>query len=213
MKKSKIKLLTATACLALVGTASAAWVYAGTATASANIGVKVASYASAGDITVTGNDKVYVYLDNDSVKFKRDSDTDTLSATHNVPSAFSSETKTVTKTFSVTLSKALATYVTFDSSYSGNIVKNSTDGTVSLSTTFTWTDGADVFESLPSLAWASDMKPSTSTDYQNMINYFKANTIDVDNWDDVMNKEWDVTTELNSECYALITFKAEVPNA
>ena len=212
MKKSKIKLLTATACLALVGTASAAWVYAGTATASANIGVKVASYASAGDITVTGNDKVYVYLDNDSVKFKRDSDTDTLSATHNVPSAFSSETRTVTKTFSVTLSKALATYVTFDSSYSGNIVKNN-DGTVSLSTTFAWTDGADVFGSLPTLAWASSMKPSTQADYWNMINYFKDGTIDADNWENVMNKEWDVTTDLNSECYALITFKAEVPNA
>ena len=54
MKNSKIKLLTATACLALVGTASAAWVYSGTATESANIGVKVASYADAGSIDVSG---------------------------------------------------------------------------------------------------------------------------------------------------------------
>ena len=94
MKKSKIKMLTASACLALIGTASAAWVYAGTATESANIGVKVASYASAGTITVTGADNLYLYLDKGSVSFKQKETGTDLVATHTVDSALSQDGKT-----------------------------------------------------------------------------------------------------------------------
>ncbi len=99
MKKSKIKMLAASACLALIGTASAAWVYAGTATASANIGVKVASYASAGTITVNNADNVRVYLDKDSVSFKLIDETKPFSVEYTKPAGFEETNKTVTLTY------------------------------------------------------------------------------------------------------------------
>ena len=225
MKNTKIKLLTATACLALVGTASAAWVYSGTATESANLGVKVASYASAGSITVTASDKINVLLDNGSVKFVRDSDADTISAKHNVPSEFSSESKTVSKIYMVVISPKLATYVNFDSSYDTTKITVPTEDTSFGGTTiakgsiclsdgddenFQWTDGVDIFSKLPSLAYASSMSPSSQADYWNMINYFKADTITSDNWDDVQNTEWNVTSDLNSDVYVQIVFAAIV---
>ena len=225
MKKSKIKLLTATACLALIGTASAAWVYAGTATASANIGVKVASYASAGEITVTGNDKINVLLDNGSVTFVRDSEDDKLTAKHNVPTEFASATNEVTKEYLVVISPTLATYVTFNASYGNNITTLDADtslpGGISIAKgskylkvanddNFTWEDDTDVFTKLPTLTYAADMAPSSETDYKNMINYFKADTIDSENWEDVMNNEWNVTTDLNSDAYVQIIFAAIV---
>ncbi len=227
MKKSKIKMLTAAACLALVGTASAAWVYAGTATESANIGVKVASYASAGSITVSGADKINVLLDKGSITFVRDSSEDTLTATHTVPSEFSGATNEVFKQYSVVISPKLATYVTFNSSYGTNITKVESDTTFgsvtieagsiylsdSSSEKFKWKDGVDVFDNLPSLTWASSMEPSVQNDYWNMINYFKSGTIDADNWDNVQNNEWNVTTDLNCSAYVQIIFSAVVQTA
>ena len=105
MKKSKIKMLTAAACLALVGTASAAWVYAGTATESANIGVKVAAYASAGKITVEGADNYYLYLDKGSVAFKQKVEGTDLIATHDTSEfdATTTSAKTTTLTYTITL--------------------------------------------------------------------------------------------------------------
>ncbi len=224
MKNTKIKLLTATACLALVGTASAAWVYSGTATESANLGVKVASYASAGSVTVTASDKINVLLDNGTVEFVRDSEADTISATHVVPKEFSSETKTVIKAYAVVISPTLATYVNFDSSYGSNIreitqVENIDGVTLAIGskylcvaddTNFRWTDGIDIFSKLPSLTYKTGMAPQTQQDYWDMINHFKGGTITSENWETVQNTEWNVTSDLNSDAYVQIIFSALV---
>ncbi len=213
MKNSKIKLLTATACLALVGTASAAWVYSGTATESANIGVKVASYASAGSITVTGNDKIYVLLDNGSVKFARDSDTDTLSATHVVPTEFKDETRTVAKTFSVMLSPAVYEYVTFADGVTCDTLSLSTsdgstkDGCITTGT-YNWTDGVDIFGSLPELKWNKTV--SSETEYKTLINAISDSAIT--DWSTQQNQSWNAS-ELNEDWWVMVNFYAEVPNA
>ena len=206
MKKSKIKLLTATACLALVGTASAAWVYAGTATASANIGVKVASYASAGTITVTGNDKISVLLDNGTISYVRDSDTDKLYATYSKPVGFEDDnTKTVTKTFQVYISPALVKYVEFKDYDNAKGYVGGWRGYKAQ----TWEDGEDLFSKLPALVWEDDMCPTTEDGYKNLINTIKEGTITDSNWDDNQNTMWDATS-LNSEYYIKIEFEAVV---
>ncbi len=211
MKNSKIKLLTATACLALVGTASAAWVYSGTATNSANIGVKVASYASAGSITVTGNDKIYILLDKDSVTYVKDSDYTKFSAHHNVPSVADGSGKTVTKRFKLTIQPGLADYIGF---VDGGIEQTATsdDGTIRYTfDDFTWEDDKDIFDSLPELGWVAGKCPTTDTKYKELINSIKADTITDANWSSVQNNEWNAT-ELNSMWCVTVSFYAYVEN-
>ena len=208
MKNSKIKLLTATACLALVGTASAAWVYSGTATESANIGVKVASYASAGSITVTGNDKIYILLDKDSVTYVKESDYTTFSAHHNVPSVADGSGKTVTKGFKLTIQPGLADYIGFKN---GEIehTASSDNGTIRYTDEITWEDDVDIFDSLPELGWIADKCPTTDTKYKDLINSIKADTITDANWSSVQNNEWNAT-ELNSMWCVTVSFYAYV---
>ncbi len=154
MKNSKIKLLTATACLALVGTASAAWVYSGTATESANIGVKVASYASAGDITVTGADNYYLYLDYGSVTWKQKETGTNLVATHNKPSV-ADDTKTVTYNYTITLKGNLAEVVKFsDTNINNNVTNDSDNNAIRTSKAITWESGTAI--TLPALEWETD---------------------------------------------------------
>ena len=210
MKKSKIKLLTATACLALVGTASAAWVYAGTATASANIGVKVASYASAGTITVTGNDKIYILMDKDSVTYVKDSDYTKFSAKHNVPENVDTSGKSVSKKFKVTIQPGLADYISFKNSEIESIITNDDGSTIkSTNVEYDWEDDTDIFDSLPELAWVYDKCPTTDTKYIELINTIKSDTITDSNWDSLQNTEWNAT-ELNSNWYVSVTFYAYV---
>ena len=151
-------MLTASACLALVGTASAAWVYAGTATASANIGVKVASYASAGSITVSGNDNVYLYLDNGSVTWKQKDTSKSLTATHTVDDALSQDGKTTTLNYTVTLKGTLAEIVKFsDTSVNNNVGTTTIDGTrtaIRTSNAISWISGTAI--TLPALVWETD---------------------------------------------------------
>ncbi len=164
MKKSKIKMLTAAACLALVGTASAAWVYAGTATESANIGVKVASYASAGKITVTGNDNYYLYLDRGSVKFKQKVEGTNLIATHDT-SEFDSTTtsaKTPTLTYTITLTGYLSQIVEFTDC--DNEATSDNDGVFTrVSDEYTWESGKAI--ALPNMNWAIHYDTTGDTTY------------------------------------------------
>lgn len=152
MKKSKIKLLTATACLALVGTASAAWVYAGSATESANIGVKVASYASAGEITVAGADNYYLFLDYGSVTFKQKEEGTDLVATHDIGNLTDTGT---TYTYTVKLNGILGVSVKFSDSTINNDYVLGSESDYSdfyrISKAITWTSGQAI--TLPSLEW------------------------------------------------------------
>ena len=209
MKKSKIKMLTASACLALVGTASAAWVYAGTATESANIGVKVASYASAGEINVTGADNVYVYLDKGSVTFKK-TDTDTkLAATHTAPSGLSfDETQYKLKlTYQVELSDSLSSLVGF----AGTVITESDTNTSATDWSRTWTSGDDIFSSLPGLAWKNTYSDDMASEdiYKTIVAGLQGYNVQADDYTDSwydQNKEWDAAKEF----FVTITFKAEV---
>ncbi len=221
MKKSKIKMLTAAACLALVGTASAAWVYAGTATASANIGVKVASYASAGEITINNATNVYLNLDKGSVSFKKVDSSLPLSATHTAPNGLSLDSgKKVEYKFQVSIKAALANYVTFDTSkvdvdtpLPGYTEVTTAWDQTSTTTTFdnTWTSGDanDMFDKLPTFKWktvegSTDTVDSTLTDeeaYKTFIAGLTGTTLD---------GNWNSNEEISAGELVTITFRAEV---
>lgn len=211
MKKTKIKMLSIAACLALVGTASAAWVYAGTASASADIGVKVASYADAGTVTVTGNDKIHILLDKDSVTYVKDSEDVELTAKHNVPEQFKSESKTINKKFSVTIPAGLADYIAFADDTNKYVSYREGDNKPIRHSyaVYEWVDDTDIFDSLPALAWVSGKCPSGESDYKMLINKIQDNAITDDNWGSVQNKEWNAT-EMNSEWCVTINFYANV---
>ena len=206
MKKSKIKLLTATACLALIGTASAAWVYAGTATASANIGVKVASYADAGTITVSGADNMYVYIDNNSITFEKE-DTDTsFAATYNKPIQFASASNNVTLTYQVVISTRLASFVKFAT---GVETIDTTDGTVATDYIYEWKSDEEI-TNLPGLTFASAATQAaiegSETSYKYFVSELTGNSMsDVSSWYD-QNKEYTATDKFN----ITINFKAVV---
>ncbi len=206
-------MLTAAACLALVGTASAAWVYAGTATASANVGVKVAAYASAGTITVNNANNVYVYLDNGKVSYKLADEFKVFSATYVKPTDVDTSSKTVTKYFTVAISKVLAQYVTFENT---SKAKEAGDGSVYYELTqddvLTWTDGDNLLEVLPNLAWVSEKCPTGTTaesDYISLINALCGDGTLTSLDDTNKNTEWNVT-EKNPECYVSIQLFARV---
>ena len=210
MKKSKIKMLTASACLALVGTASAAWVYAGTATASANIGVKVASYASAGTITVDGADNYYLYLDKGSVSFRQKDESVNLVATHNIPTSLAAGTETVTYTYTVTLKGMLAEFIEFTENNADTWVDYSDDMAPSYRTTTdrTWVSGEAI--TLPGLKWGTGEDGGTydsftdSEGYKSIV-YNMFNIELGDSWN--QNEEIDVAADLG---YVKIDFKATV---
>ncbi len=207
MKKSKIKMLTATACLALVGTASAAWVYAGTATASANIGVKVASYASAGEITVKGAENVYVYIDKDEITFKKKDATVDLVATHTAPSGLTLDsTKEVKLTYQVVINSDLANFVKFGDSVT---TIDTTDSSFATDWTRTWTSGSDIFSSLPTLAYKSDTAKTNMADetkYKATVGMLLGYGSSTDySWYD-QNTEWTIPSKYD----VTINFKAEV---
>ena len=190
MKKSKIKLLTATACLALVGTASAAWVYAGTATASANIGVKVASYASAGTITVSDTSEIKVVLDNKSVYYLDGNDE--VTATYKKPSGVDTSGKNVTLSYTISLSDDLKALIGFGDTI-GSVVTTDTTGT--------WTSGVAI--TLPSLAWQTDKCPSDFEGYQGLLK------------DSSAGSETEDTGNLDGKdsYYLTVTFTATVSNS
>ena len=202
MKNSKIKLLTATACLALVGTASAAWVYSGTATESANIGVKVASYASAGEITVAGADNYYLYLDYGSVTWKQKETGTNLVATHTVPSNLDQTDKSTTLTYTITLKGPLGVLVKFSDENVNNAAGMDMDSWTSYRTSqdIEWTSGSAI--TLPTLEWDTDTSGETAgtgntydkaytdeTKYKELIAALKGTELD-DSWD--KNQDIDV---------------------
>ena len=209
-------MLTAAACLALVGTASAAWVYAGTATASANIGVKVAAYASAGKITVEGADNYYLYLDKGSVAFKQKVEGTDLIATHDT-SEFDTTTtsaKNVTYTYTVTLKGWLAEWVEFAENNSDTWTDYDDEMAPSYRTTTdrTWVSGEAI--TLPTLKWATDSDSGTTHDDFSDVESYKSivkNFFDIDLEDDFdQNAEIDVAADLG---YVKIDFKAVVANS
>ncbi len=208
-------MLTAAACLALVGTASAAWVYAGTATASANVGVKVASYADAGTIEVTGDDNLRVYLDKGSVSIIKEDESIPLKATYTKPDGF--DEKTVTLTYQVVISKFLANYVTFAD---GVNTITTTDGTVATDFAYTWKSNEEItIDTLPGLAWTSTYSTYKEgiggsnlllvDDYRTVINAITGKGIgDTFDW----NQEWDCVDKISSH-YLAINFKAVLANS
>ena len=216
MKKSKIKLLTATACLALVGTASAAWVYAGTATASANIGVKVASYASAGTITINNADNVYLCLDNGSVSFKKVDSSLPLSATYTAPNGLSLDSgKKVEYKFQVSIKASLANYVSFDTTAVD--VETPLVGYTEVNTSWeqsstfdnTWTSNTDMFDKLPTFKWntiesSTDTVDTTLTDEDKYKEFIKALT------GTELGSDWNNTEDISAGELVTITFQAEV---
>ena len=221
MKKRKIKFLTTAACLALIGSASAAWVYCGTATASANINVKVAPYASKGTITITGSEKINVLLDKDSVSFVRDSEEDTLTAKHNVPSDALTD-KTVQKYFKVTIMPALYKYITFtddvfaiecglyNSENKYIETKSPLDNSITYENClYKWEDDTDIFSILPGLKWKSDQCPDTDEEYITLINtMIGSDTINDTNWSSKKNTSWTVPSD--SEYYIQLNFYSKI---
>ena len=211
MKKSKIKLLSVAACLALVGTASAAWAYAGTATQSASIGVKVAAYADAGSITVSGADNLRVYLDNGSVTFTKENADIPFTATYTKPEEFASETKTVTLTYQVVISSYITTYVTFDSTVTST---TQSDNSIATGYDYTWTSGSEIsLDSLPKLAWKESTENGSvfkdKSSYITLVGQMTGNSIGND-FD--QNTVWDGKNKIDSH-YVKINFKAEVANS
>ena len=205
MKKTKIKMLTTAACLALIGSASAAWVYSGTATASANIGVKVAAYASAGEITVTGADNLNVYIDKGSITFKQKDESKDLIATYSKPSGFTDSDKEVTFTYTVSISEALANYVTFATG-----VNSTTDSNSNLVTsdTYEWTSG-EAINNLPGLAYKDSNKSdelATEDNYKEFVAELTGNSTSDDTWFS-QTKEW---TASEKSYYVTINFSAKV---
>ena len=214
MKKSKIKMLTAAACLALVGTASAAWVYAGTATASANIGVKVAAYASAGTITVNNADNVRVYLDKDSVTFKLIDETKPFSVKYEKPAGFENSSKKVTLTY--------VAYI--------NNGKTSDDSTGGLFEYIAWADDVETQSdwslgtkdiewaedqillsneknNLPGLQWLDTISDlSEKSNYIEMVNALTGQSIG-ETFD--QEQEWDAINNVG-DYFVNFTFKAVV---
>ena len=163
MKKSKIKLLTATACLALVGTASAAWVYAGTATASANIGVKVASYASAGTITISDTSEIKVVLDNNSVYYLDDNNE--VTATYTAPSGLTldSSTQELSYGYMITISKDLDDYI----QWTDTSTMEGTGASGEIYYIGTWTSGSAI--TLPALQWRTGKCPTDFDGYKTLL--------------------------------------------
>ena len=162
MKKSKIKLLTATACLALIGTASAAWVYAGTATESANIGVKVASYADAGTITISDTSEIKVVLDKDSVYYLDDNNQ--VTATYEKPSGLSlGSNQSITYSYMITISTGLYDYIKFyDTTTVGSSGLNG-----EIYYLGTWTSGTAIY--LPKLQWKDNKCPGDFDSYKALL--------------------------------------------
>ena len=214
MKKSKIKMLTAAACLALVGTASAAWVYAGTATESANIGVKVASYASAGTITVNNADNVYVYLDKDSVTFELKDETKPLTATYDAPTGLSlAAGEKVKLTYQVVIGDGLSDFIKFDSTVE-DATDNDDGDTFTYSTGWSreWATGSNIlaYSDFPKLTWqdtyANDALANETT-YKQTIAALTGNSNSDYSWYS-QSQSWDAKEDIK----VTINFKAEVVN-
>ena len=200
MKKSKIKLLSIAACLALVGTASAAWAYAGTATQSASIGVKVAAYADAGSITISDTSNIRVVLDKNSIYFTETS----ITANYVAPTSVSGVTVnegtnyTIDRSWYVVISFNLTTYATYSDSASTSGVDDDydEDGTANKKKMGSWSDGVAV--TLPSLTWQSGMMPENETQYKSLVNKIAPGSITDDNWSTTQSNEWDFATSVPS---------------
>ena len=200
MKKSKIKLLSVAACLALVGTASAAWAYAGTATQSASIGVKVAAYADAGSITVSDTSNIRVVLDKDSIYFTENS----ITANYVAPTSISGVTVNegtnynITRSWYVVISFNLTKYATYSDStnISGVDDEYVSNGTANKKKMGTWSDGVAV--TLPTLTWQSGMMPDSESSYKNLVNTIAPGSITDDNWSTVQSNEWDFAASVPS---------------
>ena len=209
MKKSKIKLLSVAACLALVGTASAAWAYAGTASASASIGVKVAAYADAGSITINGADKISVLLDNGSVSYVSSDGSNTLSATYTAPTGVDTDGKTVNMSYQMVISPRLYEYITFGSGVTTEDSYIGDSATVCTAST-TYTSGTNIFSTLPALTWQTDKCPTTEEAYKSFVSTVANGQYDADEWNNNQTTTWDATSETY---YISIQFTAKVVDA
>ena len=203
MKKSKIKMLTASACLAIVGTASAAWVYAGTATASANIGVKVASYASAGTITISDTSDIKIVLDKGSVYYLDGNDK--VTATYAAPTDGTGTELTYDTTnnelglyYMLTISDGLRDYIQF---------KDTTTVTGASGEIYyagTWESGTPI--ALPELIWktvdGNSKCPSDFDGYKELLND-ATQASESENTGNLDAKEsWNMKIELSAEIHS-----------
>lgn len=209
MKKSKIKLLSIAACLALVGTASAAWAYGGTATKAEDLGVRLAAFADAGTITVTNESKVKVVLDNNKVSYSEGD----IIANYVAPTSidnltFNPSDYTITRTWQFYISDALSEYIQLEN-VSDNVVDVdiNDDGVQETVKSGTWEDNVAV--TLPELVWQEGKCPSNEdkSAYLALLDKLAPENGASADWDNAQNESYDAT---DSKYYAQIIFKAVV---
>lgn len=185
ISKNGIKVLAATACLAVIGTASAAWSFAKDVAKTDTISTTIEGYSEVGSIEITGCENVKLNLDSDLYTTTygkgicwKDASASPKEIDFGTASSISADyvedgddvggKTTMVREYTLTLDDKLFTYVKF-SEGSGDTTQNDAvvDGSEGKSVSGTWVDNIKI--KLPKLVWKENMCPKTSKQYDTMI--------------------------------------------
>lgn len=182
ISKKGIKILSAAACLAVVGTASAAWQFAKDVTKSDTVKTSIEGYTEVGDITIYDCDKVKLNLDSnlietnngDGISWKNDSGEINFGSASDIKADYVEEgdnvdgATTMIRTYTITLDDNLFEYVKFsegsgDTTQADSVVADSNGKSVK----GTWVDNEKI--KLPKVVWQNGKCPKTSKQYDEML--------------------------------------------
>ncbi len=142
MKKTKITVLSALACGAIVAGGFAAWTFSGDASSAQTLGVSIATANESGNVAIEAEGTLQ--LDQGSITW----DSFDVKATYTGGSDSTENTDgTVVRTYTVSLDDALDDYIEISANASGN-----------------WTDGTTI--TAPTFAWVNE--PHNMTEYNTM---------------------------------------------
>lgn len=143
MKKTKITLLSALACGAVVASGFAAWTFSGDASSEKTLGVEIAGATTSGNVEITAAGTLQ--LDQGSITW----DGFDVKATYTGGSDSTENTDgTVVRSYTVTLDEALDDYIEIATGSTGN-----------------WTDGTTI--TAPTFNWVAE--PHNKTEYDAMV--------------------------------------------
>ena len=182
ISKNGIKILAATACLAVVGTASAAWSFAKDVAKTDTLGTTIEGYSEIGNIEITGCSNVKLNLDSnrsttsngDGISWRNADgeiaygDASDIAADYKELGDNQSGATTMIRKYTITLDDKLFEYIKFVAG-SGDTTQNDAvvDGSEGKSVSGTWVDNTAI--KLPKVAWQEDKCPKTSKQYNTML--------------------------------------------
>lgn len=153
------------AALALIGTGYASWTFSKDATASATGNVNVTTVSETGTLTITENTTFYLVVDQGKLEWNTAADgsgtkVTTVSLKYEGDAYVDSNAKNdEVVDFSVSYTNSVSSYITMTDASTEFSNDNVTYKTTAVETVYT----------LPTLDWATDMKPGNITEYNTMV--------------------------------------------